>query len=46
LGVTAVPGLYFLGLAWLSKRTSSFIAGVGHDAARLADHIAVRSQPG
>lgn len=42
LGVTAVPGLYFLGLPWLSKRTSSFICGVGHDAARLADHIAAR----
>jgi putative flavoprotein involved in K+ transport len=42
-GVTAIPGLYFLGLLWLSKRTSSFIAGVGHDAARLADHIAARA---
>ena len=42
LGVTSVPGLYFLGLAWLSKRTSSFICGVGDDAARLADHIATR----
>ena len=39
-GVTEVTGLYFLGLLWLSKRTSSFIGGVGHDAARLADHIA------
>jgi len=39
-GVTAVPGLYFLGLAWLSKRTSSFICGVGDDAAFLAERIA------
>ncbi|MSP03332.1 MAG: FAD-dependent oxidoreductase [Acetobacteraceae bacterium] len=39
-GVTAVPGLYFLGLAWLSKRTSSFICGVGEDAAWLAERIA------
>ena len=39
-GVTAVPGLYFLGLEWLSKRTSAFICGVGSDAARLAGHIA------
>lgn len=39
-GVTAVPGLYFLGLAWLSKRTSSFICGVGDDAAWLAERIA------
>ena len=41
-GVTSVPGLYFLGLAWLSKRTSSFICGVGHDAAWLAEQIAER----
>jgi len=38
-GVTAVPGLYFLGLLWLSKRTSSFICGVGDDAAWLAEQI-------
>jgi putative flavoprotein involved in K+ transport len=39
-GVTDVPGLYFLGLQWLSKMNSSFLSGVGDDAARLADHIA------
>jgi putative flavoprotein involved in K+ transport len=39
-GVTEVPGLYFLGLQWLSKMSSSFLSGVGDDAARLADHIA------
>jgi len=38
-GVSAVPGLYFLGLPWLSKRGSSFIYGVWHDAKYLADHI-------
>ena len=41
-GITALPGLYFLGLQWLSKMSSSFLSGVGDDAARLADHIAVR----
>jgi putative flavoprotein involved in K+ transport len=41
-GITAVPGLYFLGLQWLSKMSSSFLSGVGDDAARLADHIAAR----
>jgi putative flavoprotein involved in K+ transport len=41
-GVTAAPGLYFLGLQWLSKMSSSFLSGVGDDAARLADHIAAR----
>src|SRR5262245_2370660 len=41
-GITDVPGLYFLGLQWLSKMNSSFMSGVGDDAARLADHIAAR----
>jgi putative flavoprotein involved in K+ transport len=39
-GVSKVPGLYFLGLAWLSRRASPFIWGVWHDAKYLADHIA------
>ena len=42
-GITDVPGLYFIGLQWLSKMNSSFLAGVGDDAARLADHIAGRA---
>jgi putative flavoprotein involved in K+ transport len=42
-GVTEVPGLYFLGLQWLSKMSSSFLSGVGDDAADLADYIAARS---
>jgi putative flavoprotein involved in K+ transport len=41
-GVSAVPGLYFLGLAWLSRRASPFIWGVWHDAEYLADRIAAR----
>jgi putative flavoprotein involved in K+ transport len=41
-GITAVPGLYFLGLQWLSRMKSSFLSGVGDDAAVLADHIAAR----
>ena len=39
-GITEVPGLYFLGLQWLSRMNSSFLSGVGDDAAKLADHIA------
>lgn len=42
-GVSPVPGLYFLGLPWLSCRASAFIWGVWHDAAFLADHIAART---
>jgi len=41
-GVSEVPGLYFLGLAWLSRRASPFIWGVWHDAAYIAEHIATR----
>jgi putative flavoprotein involved in K+ transport len=41
-GITDVPGLYFLGLQWLSKMNSSFLSGIGEDAARLADHIVAR----
>jgi putative flavoprotein involved in K+ transport len=38
-GVALVPGIYFLGLPWLSKMNSSFLSGVGEDAARIAEHI-------
>ena len=38
-GVSAEPGVYFVGLPWLSRRGSSFIWGVWHDAKFLADHI-------
>jgi putative flavoprotein involved in K+ transport len=41
-GVSEVPGLYFLGLPWLSRRGSSFIWGVWHDAKFLADHISMQ----
>jgi putative flavoprotein involved in K+ transport len=43
-GVSEVPGLYFLGLAWLSRRASPFIWGVWHDAEYLADDIAARDR--
>ena len=41
-GVSSEPGVYFLGLPWLSRRGSSFIWGVWHDARYLADHIATQ----
>ena len=44
-GVSKVPGLYFLGLPWLSRRASSFIWGVWHDADYIAGQIAERRQP-
>lgn len=39
-GVTACPGMYFLGLRRLHKVKSSFLLGVGEDAAYLAERIA------
>ncbi len=45
-GITEVPGLYFLGLQWLSTLSSSILSGVGDDAAVLADHIAARGSGG
>jgi len=39
-GVSTEPGVYFLGLPWLSMRGSSFIWGVWVDAEHLAGHIA------
>jgi putative flavoprotein involved in K+ transport len=41
-GVTAEPGLYFLGLPRLYKVKSAFLWGAGEDAAYLAEHIANR----
>jgi putative flavoprotein involved in K+ transport len=41
-GVSTEPGVYFLGLPWLSRRGSSFIWGVWHDAKFLADQIAIQ----
>jgi putative flavoprotein involved in K+ transport len=41
-GISVVPGLYFVGLPWLSRRSSSFIYGVWHDARFIADQIAIQ----
>ncbi|MDT8905743.1 NAD(P)/FAD-dependent oxidoreductase [Pseudomonas sp. CCNWLW56] len=38
-GVSSEPGLYFVGLPWLSRRGSAFIWGVWHDARHISDHI-------
>ena len=42
-GVTDVPGLYFLGLAWQHTRGSALLGFVRDDAAHLADRIATRA---
>jgi putative flavoprotein involved in K+ transport len=41
-GVSVEPGIYFLGLPWQTRRASSFIWGVWHDAKHLADHISTQ----
>jgi putative flavoprotein involved in K+ transport len=40
--VAAQPGLYFVGLFFLTAVTSALIGGVGHDAGHMAAHIADR----
>jgi putative flavoprotein involved in K+ transport len=41
-GVSAVPGLYFLGFPWLTKRKSGIIYGIAEDAGRIAEDVARR----
>jgi putative flavoprotein involved in K+ transport len=42
--VPGVPGLYFVGLHFLSAMSSVMIHGVERDAARIADHIRARAR--
>jgi putative flavoprotein involved in K+ transport len=42
-GITAEPGLYFIGLYFLSSLASSLVGGVGRDAEYIARHIAGRT---
>ena len=43
-GVGSEPGIFFLGLPWQTRRGSSFIWGVWHDAKYLADRIATQAK--
>ena len=42
--VNSEPGLYFVGLKFLYSKSSEQIHGVGRDAARIADAIAIRQR--
>jgi putative flavoprotein involved in K+ transport len=42
-GVTAQPGLYFIGLQWLHKLKSSLFLGLAEDAAHIAAQIVRRA---
>lgn len=44
-GTTAVPGLHVLGMRFQCRRNSSFLDGVGADAAELAGRIAADLAP-
>jgi putative flavoprotein involved in K+ transport len=41
-GVTAFPGLFFVGLPWLHTAKSGLIYGLGEDARHIAERIAER----
>jgi putative flavoprotein involved in K+ transport len=41
--VTAVPGLYFLGLPWQHTRGSALLGWVKDDAGYIAERIAERA---
>lgn len=41
-GVTAYPGLYFVGMPWMHTQKSGLLLGVGENAAFIAAHIANR----
>jgi putative flavoprotein involved in K+ transport len=44
-GVSPVPGLYFTGLPWMSRRKSALIYGAAEDAGRIAGHVAEHLRP-
>jgi putative flavoprotein involved in K+ transport len=43
--VSEIPGLYFVGLHFLFSMTSATLMGVGRDAERIAETIALRTSP-
>jgi len=44
--VTEVPGLYFVGLPWMYRLSSSLLGDVGRDAEHIASRIRTRVQNG
>jgi putative flavoprotein involved in K+ transport len=44
-GVTALDGLYFVGLHWLHRMKSGLLYGVGEDADHVTSHLAARTHP-
>lgn len=44
-GISAIAGLYFVGLPWLYTWGSARFSGIARDASHIADHIASRLLP-
>ena len=42
-GVSELPGLYFVGFPWLSKRKSGLLLGVSEDARHVVGHLTARA---
>jgi len=38
-GISTMPGLYFIGFPWLSKRKSGTLYGIAEDAERIVNHL-------
>jgi putative flavoprotein involved in K+ transport len=38
-GRTSLPGVVVVGMRWQTRRNSTFLDGVRHDAALVADHL-------
>ncbi|MCI0520691.1 MAG: NAD(P)-binding domain-containing protein [Chloroflexi bacterium] len=43
-GVTEFPGLYFVGLPWLSRQKTGLLMGVGEHTGQIAEAIAARDR--
>ena len=44
-GASPLPGLYFCGLNWMTRRKSGILYGVGDDAREVARRLALRHAP-
>jgi putative flavoprotein involved in K+ transport len=42
-GVTPLPGLFLIGLPWLTRRASGIVYGIGRDAGMIAGLVGARS---
>ncbi len=43
-GITALPGLYVIGMSWKQPPTSAFVGTVGQEAAHVAAHLVAKME--